>query len=130
MKRLAFLAVFALVGCGPQSDFPNASAAGDMPVQDGCVVKTSSKMVNQLAVGEVTNLVKDEVEWGHQNECTVTFDITVNGKTYHLQNTRTGMEQMASVCYEARETARKNLLLDIGGTFKTESVIACRRYDK
>lgn len=130
MKYLAFVFALVLTGCGPQSDYPSTAVSAEMPPQNGCLVKTSSKMVSELQVGKITNLVKDEAEWGHQNECTVSFDITVNGKEYHLQETRTGMEQMASVCYEARETARRNLLLDIGGTFKTESVVACRQFDK
>lgn len=118
-----------LSACGQESPKPKVEAEVKLD-QDGCNIKTSSNLVSQHVVGPITNLVKDEAEFGWRNECTVKFDITVNGQTYHLEETETGLEQMGSVCYKARERARKNLLLDLGGTFKSEASIACRHQDR
>ena len=123
MKRLIPLAVLVLVGCGPIPE-PKTVAVAE-PQEEGCTIRKSSNLVNEHQVGPIQNLEKDEFEMGYKNECTVRFDITVNGKSYHLEETATGLEQMASVCYQARERARSNLLLDLGGDFKSEMNTRC-----
>jgi hypothetical protein len=131
MKYLPILLVMLLVGCGPSSPAPVAETQQtDSTKPPGCDINVSSKLVTEHQVSEIRNLVKDETAWGPKNECTVEFDIDVDNKTYHLKETDEGLEQMASVCYYARERARKNLLLDVGGTFKSESQIDCRYHDK
>lgn len=123
MKYLALLLVLALSACGNQTvevqkqQEPTVNA-------DGCTVSTSSKLVTQHQVSPIFNLVKDKNENG---SCKVSFDITVNGKTYHLEEYEEGLEQIESLCYYARERARENLLLDLGGEFQAESKISCRR---
>ena len=133
MKCALLLSALLLTACDYSTVTPVANVA---PVEqpkpvgpDGCNVDTSSKLVTEHQVSPIQNLVKEEFAFGHKNECTVKFDITVNGKTYHLEETETGLEQMASVCYYARERARKNLLLDLGGNFKSEANINCRYSD-
>ena len=100
-----------------------------MPEQ-GCLVETSSRLVNQRQVSAIFNLVQDKVATGYENRCTVRFDIKVDGQTYHLEETETGLEQMASICYYARERAREDLLLDLGGEFRSEATTMCRQLDK
>jgi hypothetical protein len=133
MKYALLLSALLLTACDRPPVTPVAEAATveqPKPVgPDGCNVDTSSKLVTEHQVSPIQNLVKEEFEFGYKNECTVKFDITVNGKTYHLEETETGLEQMASVCYYARERARKNLLLDLGGNFKSEANINCRYTD-
>jgi len=87
-----------------------------------CNVKSASLLANEHTVGDIVNLVKDK----SMGKCTVTFDIDVDGQTYHLKETEKGLEQDESLCYYARERARKNLLLDLGGKFKSEAVTSCR----
>jgi hypothetical protein len=130
MKYLPLVLAVLLSACGQESTPAKTEVAELKLDRDGCNINTSSKLVTQHNVGPITNLVKDEFEFGWRNECTVKFDITVNGQTYHLEETETGLEQMGSVCYKARERARKNLLLDLGGTFKSEASIACRHQDR
>lgn len=133
MKYLLLASVF-LVGCGPVPDYPNAYNSPSEPVavvpdKDGCIIDTSSKLVTKHNVGPITNLVKETEYWGHKGECTVKFDITVDGVSYHLEESETGMEQLESLCYYARERARKNLLLDLGGNFNSQATIACTHRD-
>ncbi len=120
--------VLLLVACGP-APAPHPIAEIEQPVAEGCTVDTHSRLANQHKVGEITNLVKDEIEWGAKNECVVKFDIVVDGTLYHLEESASGLEQMASICYYAKERARKNLLLELGGTFQTESNIKCVQRD-
>ena len=131
MKYLSLLAVVLLVGCGPvpQSAQTESEPETQIADADGCSIKSSSRLANEHKVGPITNLVKDEVEFGYKNECTVKFDITVNGETYHLEETEVGLEQMASVCRLARDKARTDLLLDLGGKFQTESTVRCRKQE-
>jgi hypothetical protein len=87
----------------------------------GCNVKSASILANEHQVGDIQNLVKDK----KIGVCTVSFDIDVDGKTYHLTETEKGLENEESLCYYAKERARKNLLLNLGGKFKTEAITSC-----
>lgn len=134
MKTWTFFlfVVFVIVSCGPEKSTHNqqpVAAQQEEFIEDGCVVKTSSNLVNQHVVSPIRNLVKDKEELGASGRCTVSFDITVDGKVYHLTEEEEGLEQMESLCYYARERARKNLLLDLGGEFKSESTMACKHRD-
>jgi len=130
VKYIVLLAAVILTGCGPAPEYPNAYDKPEPVVaKDGCVVDTKSKLVTDHVVGPITNLVKNKEYWGHKGECTVNFDITVDGVTYHLEESEEGMEQIESLCYYARERARKNLLLDLGGNFNSQATIACTHRD-
>lgn len=125
MKLAILLTALVLTACGNQTvEAPKAELETQVANQDGCIVDTSSKLVTQHQVSPIFNLVKEKDENG---SCTVKFDITVNGTTYHLTETEDGLEQIESLCYYARERARKNLLLDLGGDFQAESKVSCRR---
>jgi hypothetical protein len=130
MKYVLLLSVLLLTACNRPASGPiTESASVEQSKPDGCNVDTSSKLVTEHQVSPIRNLVKEEFEFGYKNECTVHFDIDVDGKSYHLEETETGLEQMASECYYARERARKNLLLDLGGAFKSEANIRCQYHD-
>lgn len=90
-----------------------------------CDIKSASRLVTEHTVGDIINLVKSK----SMGQCTVAFDIAVNGKTYHLTETEKGLEQEESLCYYARERARQNLLLNLGGKFKSEAVTVCKDGD-
>lgn len=125
MKRLLAIAAVFLAGCSPEPSDSVQNAAASVH-EEGCIVDTSSNLVAVQKVSQITNLVKEEVEIGYRNICTVKFDIIVDGKLYHLEETESGLEQMASICYYARERARKELLLDLGGVFRSETNVVCR----
>lgn len=129
MKYIALLMLAFLVGCGPAPKSAQTEPEIEVADADGCSIKSSSRLANEHKVGPITNLVKDEVEWGAKNECNVSFDITVNGESYHLEGSETGLEQMASVCRLARDKARRDLLLDLGGKFQSEATINCRKHE-
>jgi hypothetical protein len=93
---------------------------------DGCKVNTTSNLVTEHTVSPIKNLIKVKGKDGPRNLCTVEFEIDIDGKTYKLTESEIGLEQQDSLCYYARERARKNLLLDIGGTFKSESNVNCK----
>jgi len=134
MKYLLAVLPLILVACGPspaQQPSPKQETVEYIrPDKDGCVVASNAKLVAEHRVGPITNLVKDTMYWGNKGECTVNFDITVNEQSYHLEETVEGWEQLPSLCYYAIERARKNLLLEIGGTYKSQATIACRIEDK
>jgi hypothetical protein len=130
MKFYPVVLVLLLAACtDPIKDKQDVVTQSKMPEQ-GCLVETSSKLVNQRQVSEIFNLVQDKVATGYENRCTVRFDIKVDGQIYHLTETETGLEQMASICYYARERAREDLLLDLGGEFRSEATTLCRQLDK
>jgi hypothetical protein len=127
MKYLTVVLAVLLIGCTEVP--PPIAKTAEAPIAEGCTAKTSSRLANEHVVGDITNLVKDEREFGYKNQCTVRFDITVNGQIYHLEETREGLEQMASVCYYAREAARKDLLLSLGGKFESDFEMKCKKTD-
>ena len=92
----------------------------------GCDIVVASDLVSERNVGPIINLVKDkrmDRGWGY---CTVNFDIIIDGKSYHLTETEKGLEQEEALCYYARERARRNLLMDLPGRFKTETKTTCK----
>lgn len=131
MKPVLLVLALLLTACGPSPDpkdlYQTSRSEEVLAVDEtGCNIKQSSQLVAEHKVGPITNLVKDEIEWGMKNECNVSFDIVVNNEKFRLEGSHTGLEQMASVCRKARDKARKDLLLDLGGNFKSESTIRCR----
>ena len=131
MKYLAILATLLLAACGPTpAEQPKpAETVYLTPEKDGCVVDSSAKLVTEHKVGRITNLVKDTEDLGNRGRCTVDFDIIVDGESHHLTETVEGWEQIPSLCYYATERARKNLLLELGGTFQSRAVVACLKQD-
>jgi hypothetical protein len=86
-----------------------------------CNIRSASSMADQHVTGEIRNLTKDKA----MGVCTVNFDITVDGVSHHLTQTEKGLENEESLCYYAKERARKNLLLDLPSKFTSESVTVC-----
>ena len=129
---LLLLIIVALFNCnGDKQPIEKQTEVAEpkMPEQ-GCVMESKSKMVSQRQVSQIQNLVEDKVARGYENQCTVEFDLVVDGVTYHLKETEIGLEQMPSICYYAKERARAVLLQDLGGEFKAESILLCRQIDK
>jgi len=128
---LLVLLIGALLNCYG-SDKPGekqvATPEPKMP-DKGCVMESSAKMVSQRQVSQIQNLVEDKVARGYENQCTVQFDLVIDGVRYHLEETEIGLEQMPSICYYAKERARTTLLQDLGGEFKAESTLLCRQVD-
>jgi hypothetical protein len=87
-----------------------------------CDVRSASTLAHERDVGQITNLVKTK----GQDWCTVNFDLEVDGVKHHLEETDRGLEQVESLCYYATERAKRNLLLTLGGKFKTEAVTVCK----
>jgi hypothetical protein len=94
-----------------------------------CDVKSASLLANEHKVGPIQHLTKNKVDNGSSGTCMVKFDIEIDDETYFLEESETGLEQLESLCYYAQERARKDLLLQLGGQFKSESVTTCRDGD-
>jgi hypothetical protein len=131
MKYLAIVAVFLLAGCDKIPDIPVQATSERVEVSDneGCTLETTSKLSAKHRVSDIQNLVKDKVDMGYMGRCTVKFDLVVNGQKYHLVETEEGLEQLESLCYYARERARRELLLDLAGDFESESELKCKMSD-
>lgn len=86
-----------------------------------CNVRSASINQNQTQVGTVTNLVKNF----SANKCSVKFQITVDGKNQSLEGSWTGTEPPEHLCNYAIEQTRKEFLVSMGGTFRTDAVTAC-----
>lgn len=127
-KLLAFGIVLLLSGCGDSTPTPPVAEVLK-PAEDGCTAKIVSKLVSERKVGPITNLVKEETKFGYKNQCKVNFDIDVDGQTYHLERTEEGLYQMAIICADARDMARAELLLDLGGIFKSDAEFICNQRD-
>lgn len=129
MKTLAPILLVLLVGCArvepPAQPAPKQYTVVEAPKPEGCEIETYSDLVAQHDVGPITNLIKEPKEGGLNGECTVKFDITVNGKLYHLERKELGWEQTASLCHYAQQKARQELLLSLPGEFVAKTKVAC-----
>lgn len=128
---LLVLLIGALLNCNgnKQSVEKPAEVVEPKMPDKGCVMESKSRLVSQRQVSSVQNLVEDKISRGYENQCTVQFDLVVDGVTHHLEGTEVGLYQMPVICYEAKERARARLLQDLGGEFKAESVLLCRQVD-
>jgi hypothetical protein len=97
--------------------------------EEGCNIDTDAHLVAEHEVGQIINLEEERFEFGMKNECSVNYDIVVDGQTHHVEQTESGLEQMNSICYYARENGRKNLLLNLPGKFNSHANIECRYKD-
>ena len=86
-----------------------------------CSVRSASINQNQTQVGPVTNLVKNL----SANKCSVKFQITVNGTNQSLEGSWSGTEPPEYLCNYAIEQTKKEFLVTMGGTFRTEAVTSC-----
>ena len=131
MKTLTPILLVLLVGCArvetprPLPKQEVVQVVSEAPKPEGCEVETYTDLVAQHDVGPITNLIKEPKEGGLNGECTVKFDITVNGKLYHLERKELGWEQTASLCYYAQQKARQELLLSLPGEFVAKTKVAC-----
>lgn len=90
--------------------------------EDDCKMRSASSLSSEHNVGPVTDLIKDKSENG---KCTVTYNIIVDGEQHNVTGSFTGYEQQESLCRLAIDNSRKNLLVELGGTFITDSVTVC-----
>jgi hypothetical protein len=86
-----------------------------------CDIRSASINQNQTRVGPVTNLVKNL----SANKCFVKFQITVNGTNQSLEGSWSGTEPPEYLCNYAIEQTRKQFLVSMGGTFRTDAVTSC-----
>jgi len=86
-----------------------------------CSVRSASINQNQAQVGPVTNLIKNL----SANKCSVKFQITVNGTNQSLEGSWSGTEPPEYLCNYAVEQTKKEFLVTMGGTFRTEAITSC-----
>ncbi len=86
-----------------------------------CEVRSASYLANDHEVGAVQNLIKTPMS----GSCHVAFDLSVDGTVHSLIHESTGLGSEESLCQQAIQEARKELLLTLGGTFKTEATTVC-----
>jgi hypothetical protein len=86
-----------------------------------CNVRISSVNQNQQQVGPVTNLEKRIVG----GKCSVKFQMVVDGETHSVTGESQGMDVEHELCNNAVINARKTLLVNLGGTFKSDTLTKC-----
>lgn len=91
-----------------------------------CDMRSASTLENERQVSEVIDLVKTK----SYGKCEVEFKLQVDGTLHTLKKVYTGWEQEESLCYYAVQEARRDLLLRLGGKFKTEAVTVCKEGNK
>lgn len=91
-----------------------------------CDVRSASTLTGEHEIGPAINIIKDKTILG---QCLVSFDMTIDGKTYHRDYNRVGFEYQDMLCDQAIERGRNSLLAEVGGRFQTESVTICLEGD-
>jgi hypothetical protein len=86
-----------------------------------CDIRSASINQSQTQVGPVTNLVKNL----STNKCSVKFQIMVDGKNQSLEGSWSGKERPEYLCSYAVEQTRKEFLVSIGGSFRTDAITSC-----
>jgi hypothetical protein len=86
-----------------------------------CNLKSASILANEHKVGPIFDLVKVV----KPNRCSVSYTINVDGKDHNVYQVADGSEREDVLCNYAVERGRRELLLNLGGQFKTEASLVC-----
>ena len=87
-----------------------------------CTHNQASQLVSKRAISEVTDLVKTITP----GKCSVKFRLNVNDEWHTVAWTHTGPEQEESLCNQAIENGRTQLMTVLGGTFETDAITVCK----
>jgi hypothetical protein len=88
-----------------------------------CNLRTASILENDHKVGPVTGLAKRfSAEVGR---CAVSYQINVDGEDHLVVYSANGPEREDVLCGYAVERGRRELLLTLGGQFKTQANLVC-----
>lgn len=87
-----------------------------------CNLKSASILENTHKVGPIQNLVKSSKP-GH---CGVSYTIDVDGENHFVAYGVEGTEKEETLCSYAVERGRRELLMNLGGQFKTEANLVCQ----
>ena len=97
-------------------------AAFSTAVWADCNIKTASTLETKRSISAVTDLEKDKSVYG---QCTVKYRIQIDGIWHTVDWTTKGLEQQDSLCRQAIDNGRADLLQTLGGNFQAESVTVC-----
>jgi len=90
-------------------------------VSANCNLKSASILENTHKVGPVEGIAKIF----KPGSCTMTFHINVDGTNYPITYRADGPENEDVLCGYAIEKGRRELLLNLGGQFKTQASLVC-----
>jgi hypothetical protein len=88
-----------------------------------CNLKSASILENEHKVGPILNLTKSFDP--AKGQCIVSYNVEVDGENHPVNSSATGPEREDVVCGYAIERSRRQLLLNLGGQFKTEATMIC-----
>jgi len=92
-------------------------------VSANCNLRTASILENEHKVGPVNGLAKRfSAEVGR---CAVSYQINVDGEDHLVVYSADGSEREDVLCGYAIERGRRELLLTLGGQFKTQANLVC-----
>jgi hypothetical protein len=86
-----------------------------------CNLKSASILENSHKVGPIVDLAKVV----KPNRCSVGFTVNVDGVDHSVYKVVDGPEKEDVLCDYAIERGRRELLLSLGGQFKTEANMVC-----
>lgn len=86
-----------------------------------CSRQTASQLISQHSVSAPYDVEKEK----GSGQCTVKFKIDVEGQTKIVIQTVKGMEPDEILCHRAIAQGRSDLLVNMGGMYRTESINSC-----
>jgi hypothetical protein len=92
-------------------------------VSANCNLKSASILENTHKVGPVTNLSK--IFDSGKGSCSVSYRIDVDGTEHMVVYRANGPESESALCGYAVERGRRELLLNLGGQFKSQAHVIC-----
>jgi len=92
-------------------------------VSANCNLRSASILENDHKVGPVTNLAK--IFSADKGRCAVSYTLNVDGEDHLVVYASDGSEREDILCNYAVERGRRELLLNLGGQFKTQANLVC-----
>lgn len=87
-----------------------------------CSARAATQLANEYTVSSPYDVVKNK----NAGRCHVQFKLKVDGQEYQVSETVTGIMPDEMLCYQAIAQGRSNILVNLGGKYKTEMINVCK----
>jgi hypothetical protein len=87
-----------------------------------CSLRAATQLSNEYTVSAPYDVVKNKAS----GRCNVQFKLKIDGQEYQVNETVNGMLPDEMLCHQAIAQGRSNILVNLGGKYKTEMINVCK----
>ena len=86
-----------------------------------CDMKVATQTTSERVVSAPYNVTRE----AREGQCRMKFNLNIDGEEYTVDSTENGILRVDYLCIDAVDKGREGLLSNLGGKFRTESIMVC-----